>query len=45
MTCSQCGSSTPESARFCQHCGMTLQPDLVRSHHYAAHPDEPLSHE
>ena len=42
MTCSQCGSSTPESARFCHHCGMTLQSDLVRSHHYAAHPDEPV---
>jgi hypothetical protein len=42
MTCSQCGSSTPESARFCHRCGTTLQGDLVRSHHYAAHPDEPV---
>lgn len=42
MTCSQCGSSTPESARFCHQCGMTMRSDLVRSHHYAAHPDEPV---
>ncbi len=42
MTCSQCGSSTPESARFCHHCGAVLQTGLVRSHHYAAHPDEPV---
>ena len=42
MTCPQCGSSTPESARFCHRCGMTLDSMLTRSHHYAAHPDEPV---
>lgn len=42
MTCPQCGSATPESARFCHRCGTTLDSMLTRSHHYAAHPDEPV---
>jgi hypothetical protein len=42
MTCAQCGSSTPESARFCHRCGATVEAHLNRSHHYAAHPDEPV---
>jgi hypothetical protein len=42
MTCTHCGSATPESARFCHRCGNALDAALKRSHHYAAHPDEPV---
>jgi hypothetical protein len=42
MTCNRCGSATPESARFCHKCGNALEDALKRSHHYAAHPDEPV---
>ena len=42
MTCPQCGSSTPESARYCHRCGTVLDSVLDRSHHYTAHPDEPV---
>lgn len=42
MDCPNCTAPHSAAARFCARCGTPLHATIDRTHHFAAHPDEPV---